>query len=148
MTQVSTGGNHTCAFSSGGAAECVGAGNSGQLGNATSTDHWNAIASVGVSGLTKMVAGINFTCGFKSGTGQIYCWGSDSAGQQGNSTPTTDVTSPTALPGTDWVDVFAGYTHVCGKKQNGSVHCWGNNSHGQLGDGTTTNRNTPVLSSP
>lgn len=147
-TSVVTGGNHTCAILAGGAAECIGAGNSGQLGNNGGVDHVGTIANVTGANWSKLVAGINYTCGYKSSSGQIFCWGSDSTGQQGNGAPTADVNAPAALTGTNWVDVFAGYTHACGKKIDGTTYCWGFNSFGQIGDQTTTNAISPVQATP
>jgi alpha-tubulin suppressor-like RCC1 family protein len=72
------------------------------------------------------------------------CWGRNSQGQLGVSTPTESLT-PLTVPGlTDVRSVAAGNAHSCALTQAGAVLCWGSNTVGQLGDGTTVNRSTPT----
>jgi alpha-tubulin suppressor-like RCC1 family protein len=78
-------------------------------------------------------------------TGIAYAWGSNSAGQLGDNT-TTSQSSPVTVVGgiTNWSQVSAGENYTLGLTDTGVLYTWGSNSYGKLGDGTTTNRSSPV----
>jgi hypothetical protein len=42
------------------------------------------------------------------------------------------------------VQVAAGATHTCARRESGGVACWGSNLYGELGDGTRATRYAPV----
>ncbi len=42
------------------------------------------------------------------------------------------------------VQVAAGATHTCARREAGGVACWGSNLYGELGDGTRATRDAPV----
>lgn len=74
-------------------------------------------------------------------TGQVLCWGGNSAGELGNGSLITS-TSPVAVSGiTDAASVGAGGGvveyggHACVSRTAGQVRCWGDGALGQLGDG-------------
>lgn len=146
FTKIAVGGLHVCALDSSGNIKCWGKGNSGQLGDGTATDSWNALASVSGTNWTKIVAGDSHTCGLKLGTNELYCWGLNSAGQLGDGT-VTQRNSP-VLIGSDYADVFVGYSHTCGIKASGDLYCWGLNANSQLGDGSTSNSTSPLYVNP
>ena len=67
---------------------------------------------------TKLSAGIRHTCGIRSDTGAVECWGSDFYGQ--------------ATPPGRFGSVSAGGVHTCGiRSDTGAVECWGADSDGQ-----------------
>src|SRR5256884_254559 len=84
FTAVSTGDSHACGLTSGGAAYCLGATFSGQLG--TGTFSGLSLVPAPVSGglvFGAVSAGGTHTCGRTTG-GTGYCWGSNSDGELGN----------------------------------------------------------------
>lgn len=91
---------HSCAIVAG-AARCWGANFFGQLGDGT-TAAKDAATQVGTltSDMTKIAAGAYHGCTAKSasGTHEVYCWGSNSAGQIGDNTSTTRL-SPVLVQG-------------------------------------------------
>jgi hypothetical protein len=100
-----------------------------------------------VSGEPRLVrVGASHACAVDI-TGKMSCWGSNSAGQLGPTTITTDpgITPPYA--DTDYatdkiVDVGLGYRFTCVLLDSGLVYCQGLNSYTQL-SGLTTPDETP-----
>jgi alpha-tubulin suppressor-like RCC1 family protein len=78
--------------------------------------------------------------------GEVWAWGSDSAGQLGNGSGSGSSATPvgvTNLAGA--TAVSAGSTHSLALLDNGEVWAWGADTYGQLGDGgTSVNRQAPV----
>lgn len=142
---ISTGGNHTCAITSGGGARCWGQNEYGQLGDNSTT---NRTSPVDVSNLTSGVdliaAGGEHSCALVGGIS--HCWGRNSVGQLGIGVFDFRV-SPVDVSGlsSGVSKIATGSEHTCALiASTGGVKCWGSNSQGQLGDSTTIQRNTPV----
>ena len=79
--------------------------------------------------------------------GNVYSWGSNTAGQIGDGTTTQRLT-PTVvqMPGdVTFSDLSSGDANMLAVGSDGHVYGWGFNGYGQVGDGTTTNRNLPTL---
>lgn len=146
---------HVCAVADG-AVYCWGENNSGQLGNASTTDSKVPVA-VSTSGvlsgktLTDVVSGISHSCALSS-LGKVYCWGGNSSGALGDNTTSTR-TSPVAvyeesggLLSATVTTIAGGANRGCATISAGKSFCWGLNSDGQIGDGTTTNRLKPTES--
>jgi alpha-tubulin suppressor-like RCC1 family protein len=75
----------------------------------------------------------------------VRCWGNNSAGQVGDGSLTTLVSSPAVVQGVVGARaVVGGDRHSCALMSDGSVACWGSNVAGQLGTGTTAPSLTPV----
>jgi alpha-tubulin suppressor-like RCC1 family protein len=144
ITEVAGGGSHTCVLTSGGGVKCWGSNDSGQLGDATTS---NSSVPVDVSGLTGGVTAIalggRHACAVTGGG--VKCWGSNFVGELGNGT-TTNSSIPVDIFGlTSGVTAIAVRDfHTCALAKNSEVNCWGQNLDGQLGDGTTTNSSVPV----
>lgn len=167
VTRIAAGQSHTCALTTdgttGGIAQCWGSNLSGEVGNGSSSANLEnpvLVADVGgsgsLTGITDISAGGQHTCAVTGG-GNVRCWGSNSAGQLGNSaTPSGVSRTPIAVlvaqtPETELGGVTAiatGSGHTCALTTDGStsgiVQCWGANNVGQLGDGTTVNRSNPT----
>ena len=138
-TAVASRGGHTCALRAGGAVECWGRNDSGQLGNGTvaTSPPFGSAVPVTVSGLDDAVAvsgGLVHTCALRAG-GTVACWGRNTFGALGDGT-TVDSSVPVAVTGLSGaVAIAAAGEHSCAVLADGTARCWGWNVNGALGDG-------------
>ena len=111
----------------------------------------NFLSDVGVpfgtmldgAGANAVSAGGTHTCALLSDH-SVACWGSNTSGQLGDGT-TTNRSRPVHASGvTNAAQVSAGGNHTCALLSDQNVVCWGANDKGQLGNGTKTNSTTPV----
>ncbi|MFO0604731.1 MAG: FG-GAP-like repeat-containing protein [Polyangiales bacterium] len=137
--QVVAGGLHTCALLVGGAVECWGYNESGQLGNGQSGNrrpNATPVRVMGLTGVVEITAGGFHTCA-RLTDGSVRCWGSNARGQLGNDR-TDNSAMPVPVTGlTNAVEITAGGEHTCARLSSGEVQCWGGNSDGQLGNGSS-----------
>ena len=159
VTAIAAGYNHTCALTNSGGVLCWGGNHFGQLGNSTGMDPYPGVPFVpfvgdiyptpqavpGLSGVTAIAAGFNFTCAVTAG-GAVQCWGDNRLGQLGNNSTAVSVATPvvqvSSLTGVKAISV--GENHACALTTTGGVLCWGENNYGQLGNNSTANALTPV----
>jgi alpha-tubulin suppressor-like RCC1 family protein len=146
----------TCVRTVDGHIYCWGQDDVGQTG-ADPTTHPTGIDQVllgdggTLGGAVQLAAGASHGCA-RLASGELACWGDDSAGQLGRG-----VGSGYAFHATLVVDghggTFAGAVvvgaqgnHTCARTQDGSMWCWGQNTSGQLGldAGDTANRAVPT----
>ncbi|MDW8246221.1 MAG: hypothetical protein RMJ84_06565 [Sandaracinaceae bacterium] len=153
VSAITTGEAHTCALLSSGEVRCWGRNNHGQLGNRTTTNSSDPVATVrleegreqNLTSVRTIAAGWNHTCAVVGSDAQVFCWGDNSHGQLGSGMSGGNSTTAvsTGLRGAQ--AIAAGGMHTCALLMgSGEVLCWGANWNGQLGDGTMTNRSTPV----
>ena len=149
---ISAGIAHACAVTASGGVLCWGANDFGQLGDGTTATPANPASVVGLPAtatVTSVATGSDYTCALTS-SGNIWCWGDNSAGQLGDGTFTqssvpVQVLNPSgdaALSGV--IAIAAGQNHTCAVAGDGSALCWGDNSHGELGNGSFLGSNLPV----
>jgi alpha-tubulin suppressor-like RCC1 family protein len=146
--QVSCGYEHTAAVKSDGTLWTWGRNQSGQLGNngfgtgkvVTPTTTWN-----GGTTWKQVSCGGNNTSAIKT-DGTLWNWGSNSYGQLGINSISTNRCSPvqTYLGGNDWNQVSSNFRFTAAVKNDGSLWTWGFNGYGQLGNGTQTSVCTPI----
>ena len=150
---ISASGRHACVIASDDKAYCWGRNTNGQLGNSSTTQSTVPVAvnTAGVlSGKTieSIEAGDSHTCAIASDD-MLYCWGSNTNGQLGNSS-TTQSTVPVAvntagvLSGKTAKVVSAGTSHTCTIASDDKLYCWGWNNYGELGNNLTTQSTVPV----
>jgi alpha-tubulin suppressor-like RCC1 family protein len=119
-----------------------GKGQSGQLGDGTTT----AVATtpVQVHNLTSVTAiGTGPTTTYAVQAGKVYAWGSGGGGQIGNGLKVSE-TSPVPVSNLTGVTAVAGAYQVgYALKGDGTVWAWGTGTAGQLGNGTLSTVTTP-----
>lgn len=151
-TAIAAGYSSTCTLVSGGAVDCWGFNEDGELGDDTSTGPQTCntyscsttpVAVTGLSGATAIASGSEHTCALVSG-GTVECWGHNNGGQLGNGTTTNSLTPAMVTGLSGATAVAAASDHTCALLSDGTVECWGDNQYGELGNGTTTNSSTPV----
>ena len=130
----------------GGAVQCWGNNQSGQLGDGTLVAHLAPAPVVGLGGTpTQVSAGGDHACAVVGGG--VRCWGGGESGELGDGAAFTSA-SPVSVSG-----LSGGVTQVAASNGTtcalvapaGTVQCWGAGTDGQLGNGTTTPaQTTPV----
>ena len=148
VTQVSAGGNTSCARLSNGQARCWGEGNQGQIGNNDDVDRFRPAPVRAPAGpdvlrqVTQIAVSTTHACARLS-NGQARCWGNGSQGALGNPNfsdePTLrpvvlrNETNTGALTGV--AQVSAGNHFGCARLTTGQARCWGSDISQQLGNG-------------
>lgn len=137
-------GEHTC-MADQWSLRCWGDNTRGQLGNGTTTSSTTPVPvtlgslTLGANSSVSQEGFGDHTC-LTDVSGDAYCWGSNSAGQIGDSTY-TDRNVPTRVrTSVKFTKVVTGGEHSCGLTAGGEIWCWGYNWAGQLGDGTFSTR--------
>jgi alpha-tubulin suppressor-like RCC1 family protein len=140
---IAAGGANTCRLTVGGALDCWGMNDRGQVGNGRTAPATTVMSAVaGLAGVTAVATGFrNHACAVAAGT--VHCWGDNTDGKLGNGT-TAASSTPVATSVTNAVDVAAGEGHSCAVTAAGRVLCWGRNAFGQFGNGTTAGSTVPV----
>ena len=135
VLQVSAGGTHTCAVTSGGAF-CWGAGSWGQLGNGSTASKDTPTKVVINTAVTSITAGSGVTCALSSAK-DVWCWGFNANGSVGiGKADTADHFTPKPIPNFKNVSlVRATSLTVCAVKTDATAWCWGRNNWGQVGTG-------------
>ncbi len=122
---VATGGEHSCAVSTDGAAYCWGKGSDGQLGTGDESNRATPSRVQGNFDFEQITAGLAHTCALAT-DGTALCWGSNVNFQ------------PVPLATTvKFRSISAGKLHTCAISVDSLAYCWGNNTFGQLGDSST-----------
>ncbi len=144
---VGVGSRHTCAVATDGGLWCWGRAEDGELGTGPTGDDAMSTTPVQVGVATDWVqitAGGFTSCGRRS-DGTAWCWGSNSSGQLGQGMVDSPEIAAAPLQvgiDTDWVDLSAWNSTVCGRRGN-ELWCWGQNGDGRQGNDTIFTMGTP-----
>ncbi len=152
VTHLTAGLNHTCATKNDGSVWCWGQNNLGQVGLSTSSAAEPVPKQVpALANIVEINAGgyeqagpISHTCA-RERSGHVWCWGSNTFGELGNDTSSSQVSAPSTIE--SMPDAFAigvGAKHSCAIRRNGTLWCWGSNDQGQLGSLNFTEEHVPV----
>ena len=135
----------TCAVAMDGSVRCWGYNDAGQLGiNVLGGQSTTPVVVMGMAGAVQVGTGRSQACARRA-NGTVRCWGSNSEGQLGDGSTTTQLTAATDVMNlTGAVDLALTASHACARDAAGNAVCWGSNTYGQLGDGSTTARSTPI----
>jgi alpha-tubulin suppressor-like RCC1 family protein len=132
---------NTCVIKTDGSVSCFGINTNGQLGNGTTTsqyvpvDNIGGFSTAGGNGAVKIGQSYQSVCIVLS-TGSIYCSGSNSVGQLGQTVLNATVSTPTIVPGISTAtDVKMGYFATCALLSDQTVSCWGEDTAGTTGQG-------------
>jgi alpha-tubulin suppressor-like RCC1 family protein len=156
---ITAGVYHTCALLSGGAMQCWGANDRGEIGDGTTTQRHVPTPVIGLStGVQQISAGGHHTCALANiSVVRVLCWGDGIDGDLGDGKiGPHSVLQPQVVfgmtasgagtPGPSPVQVAAGVSHTCAVLSTGQVECWGFNNPGSVGDGTSgLDRGLPTL---
>lgn len=139
---ISANGRTTCAVTAGGAVQCWGLNNYGQIGNNTALEFDAPVAVAGLPPVVAVATGESHVCVVTS-TGGVKCWGANDSGQLGNN---TTIASPAPV---DVVGLSSGVAAVaapgessCALLKSGAVKCWGYRN--VLGDDEGVSSSVPV----
>jgi cysteine-rich repeat protein len=147
-TAIGGGTESSCALLAGGAIQCWGLNDQGQLGIGHRLD-WGdepgEMASLPTIALGEpadaLSVGINHACALLAGGG-LKCWGENSAGGLGQGSQFDLGVVPNDLSAAPAIDLGGvavvavaprGFAFNCGLFDDGAVRCWGYNHRGQLG---------------
>jgi alpha-tubulin suppressor-like RCC1 family protein len=140
-TSISTGDGHSCGIQ-GGALLCWGQNYFGELGTGQEPPNNPPLTVPSPVGTLKdwtlVVAGANHTCGLRSATNLLSCWGYNYYGQVGNGSSGANATvyQPTGVAfGRPWLTLAAGEATTCGVAMDANLFCWGSNNYGLVGNG-------------
>jgi alpha-tubulin suppressor-like RCC1 family protein len=118
----------------------------GELGNGINgTVEHHPIAASGLTGMTAIGGGANFTVALKNDN-TAWTWGSNAEGELGNGSMANFSNVPVQVISLTGVTSIArGIQHAIALLSNGTVWDWGYNGFGQLGNGTINSMsNVPV----
>lgn len=149
VTSIAAADAHTCALANDGRAFCWGDNGSGQIGDTTYTDRLVATPVSGLGRQNRAIAAAGGSSCAINRRGEVYCWGTNRAGQLGDGTlahATSPIRSetPRGMTAITMGSYTTWYGHTCGLNRHRRAFCWGENGFGQLGDGTVSDQLTPT----
>jgi len=119
----------TCEVGAASTLRCWGADDLGQAGDGKTSDVTDSATAVAIDPAGEVwqhvAAGDGFTCGLKSTSGALWCWGQNSYGQLGRMTPGNMPAGPAPSGLTNANKLFASSDTACAIISGGNAKCWG-----------------------
>ncbi len=143
---VAAGGVHSLAKKTDGTIWAWGQGNTGPLGEITTTASRSSPIQIGTLTSWASVAG-GFSHSLATKTdGTIWAWGDGASGTLGQVSTIASRSSPVQIGTlTDWAAATGSVSHSLATKTDGTLWAWGlGTTAGQLGDSAKINRSSPV----
>jgi len=129
---LAAGDSHTCAVTRTRTLACWGSNDQHQLGDGTVIPRNTAVAVKGLPpGVSAVATGWSHTCAL-TGSGSVFCWGANYAGQVGNGRRVEQPTPAGVLGLSSGVAaVAASGDYSCALTSGGGVKCWGDDEYGE-----------------
>lgn len=131
---LSLGGAHGCGIENDGALWCWGDGREGRVGDGGLDEfpfslncRLDRVELEPLGGWAQVSSGDAHTCAVRQ-DGTMWCWGNNEAGQIGDGAVGSlyNRLVPVQVgPASDWLEVFAGVNHSCGRRRDETLWCWG-----------------------
>lgn len=135
-SDISAGGEHTCALRTDGVVECWGINiSAGQLGDRSGLTHRGVPGAILDSlTYTTLSSGTSTICG-RAENGEPRCWGGNIYGAIGNGDRSVlPEQSPVANRGSGFTSFSGGGQHMCALNDERRLFCWGDKKFGQIGN--------------
>ena len=141
-SKISNGyGTHFLALTTGGTLFAWGRGNSGELGDGSTTSKSSPVQIGSLTNWTAISHGKNSSAAISGG--RLFTWGNDDTGHLGHNNQ-TNYSSPVQVgSATDWTAVAVNEASMFGIR-GGKLFSWGKGQFGQTGHGNTTDYSSPV----
>lgn len=148
---VAAGDDHSLALKADGTVWAWGANSDGQLGDGTPTMRLSAVQVPGLSGVTSIEAGGNFSLALQSEgatAGILWAWGGNAYSQLGDGS-TLKRESPVRVPAVPLMrQIHAGTAFAFAIDADGRIWTWGRNEYGQLGRSISDPAGVPAIAPP
>lgn len=143
--QIVSGVNCLFVVKTDGTLACYGSGNKGQLGIGKNEQKWPEYFSVGYRQKVVQLVSANQHCLAVTHEGELYAWGDNEYGQNGqDNSGTKSVSQPRQrMSGIVVKEAAVGDNHSAVVTADNKLYTFGRNNNGQLADNTTTDRFEP-----
>jgi alpha-tubulin suppressor-like RCC1 family protein len=136
LTEVSAGGDHSCALTDTGNPACWGSGTQttfqGPEYRYPERRSFVPQQPDEPLSLLSITAGGEHSCGLTA-DGTAYCWGSNYLGQLGQGSALQPESPVRPMGNRRYTALAAGGGHTCAVATDGQLYCWGSNASGELG---------------
>lgn len=123
ILHAAVGGSHACAVTTAGAVGCWGSNNSGELGLPLHINQSLSAVTIDLPLPALQVSvGAGFSCALLEDS-QVWCWGSNWAGQLGDGSLESSVIP--RLAGSGFQQLASHQMHTCALGISNTLHCWG-----------------------
>jgi alpha-tubulin suppressor-like RCC1 family protein len=146
-TGVAAGIQQMCAVDGSGSVACAGDDTNDALGSSDQLLHSSMLPLTGVPAASAIAVGDYVGCLIGSpsgsGSGELYCWGTNQFAINGSSSSDHLLPKQVAAGAAAWTQISL-YDQACGVQQDNTLWCWAANYYDQTGDGTGSSVPAPA----